>query len=169
MKMNKIKMAFDPPKSEITELNNKLLQTVIDASKSSPRKRMILPLHKTDDTSLHRMFNAMQPGSYFRPHNHFEENKSEAVLVLRGAVRVIIFDTNGAILEHYDLKAGSDLFGIDIEPDQIHTLCVLEEDTVIFEVKPGPYVRQSDKAFMPWAPEEETPEAETLLKTWEAL
>lgn len=167
--MNKTKLALHPPKNKVSLLNKGLIQKVIKASKVSPRKRMILPFHKTDDASLHRMFNAMQPGSYFRPHHHLHENKSEAIIVLNGALRVIIFDNKGAILEHYDLKAGSNLFGIDIEPDQVHTLCVLEEDTVIFEVKPGPYVKHSDKAFMAWAPEEKTPEAESILKIWESL
>lgn len=167
--MKKYPMALQPPKSEITTLDEVLIKQVINASKNSPRKRMIQPLHKSDEANLHRMFNAMQPGSYFRPHNHLAENKSETVIVIKGAVRVIIFDEIGIIQSFYDLKAGSDLFGIDIEPNQIHTLCVLEKDTVIFEAKPGPYARKSDKAFMQWAPEENTPEAARILKIWESL
>ena len=162
--MKKYPMALTPPSTEVTRLNEQLLQKVIDASHENPRKRMIQPLHKDDSSTLHRMFNAMQPGSYFRPHHHLAENKCEAIIVLKGAVRVIFFSKSGEILEFYDLKAGSDFFGIDIEPDQIHTLCVLEKDTVIFEVKPGPYVRSTDKGFMEWAPEEETHEAKKVFE-----
>jgi hypothetical protein len=40
---------------------------------------------------------------------------------------------------------------------------VLSEDTVLFEVKPGPYSEASYKDFAPWAPAEYSAKAEEYL------
>ena len=51
------------------------------------------------------------------------------------------------------------MFGVDLAPGIFHGLVALEPDTVIYEVKDGPYAAANDKAFAPWAPEEGSPEA----------
>ena len=56
-----------------------------------------------------------------------------------------------------------DAFGVDLVPGVYHTLVVLEPDTVIYEVKDGPYVASNDKAFAPWAPPEGSPEAPAYM------
>jgi hypothetical protein len=45
-----------------------------------------------------------------------------------------------------------------------HSFIVLEPDTVIYEVKSGPYVTSTDKSFAPWAPAEGTPEAQVYME-----
>ena len=45
---------------------------------------------------------------------------------------------------------------------------MLEPDTVVFEVKPGPYQPTSDKDFAPWAPAEGGPDAPAYLADLEA-
>lgn len=45
-----------------------------------------------------------------------------------------------------------------------HTLAVLEPGTVLFELKPGPYLPLADKEFAAWAPAEGAPGTEA----WEA-
>jgi hypothetical protein len=42
-------------------------------------------------------------------------------------------------------------------------MVALKPDTVIFEVKAGPYDAATDKAFAPWAPAEGTQEAQSFL------
>jgi RimJ/RimL family protein N-acetyltransferase len=53
-----------------------------------------------------------------------------------------------------------------------HGLVALEPDTVLYEVKTGPYAALTDKAFASFAPSEGTPEAETyrlaLLRAFES-
>ena len=57
------------------------------------------------------------------------------------------------------MAAGTAPFGIDFEPGVLHTFFALQRDTVLFEVKPGPYEMQTDKDFASFAPAEESPEA----------
>jgi hypothetical protein len=52
------------------------------------------------------------------------------------------------------LRAGSERFGVDLVPGVYHSFIALEPDTVIYEVKPGPYTQSTDKSFAPFAPEE---------------
>ena len=42
-------------------------------------------------------------------------------------------------------------YGIDFEGGTWHSFHALEKDTVLFEVKPGPYNPDADKEFAPWA------------------
>lgn len=161
-----VPVALLPPSNEYNFLTKEMIQEAIVLSRKSKRKRIILPLHKNDDATLHRMFNVIQPGSYIRPHTHQKSNKSESIVVLQGAICVIIFDSEGHIIEHRDIEANSFNFGIDLEPHIIHSFFALKEDTIIFEVKPGPYNKTLDKGFMPWSPEEFTAEAQSYLSNW---
>lgn len=85
------------------------------------------------------------------------------MIVLRGAILSFLFDQDGNVEEAYTLAAGSADFGVDSEPGTFHTFLALEKDTVLFEVKPGPYKQSSDKDFAPWAPAEGNPEADVYM------
>ena len=100
------------------------------------------------------MFNAMQPGTYIPPHRHIAPPKAESIVVLRGALCFVTFDENGVVQSMTDLIAGSDVIGVDVEPGNFHTFFILEPDTVMFEVKSGPYSPIDDKDFATWAPRE---------------
>ena len=146
--------ALKPPVEDNTLISADLIDRCVIASRQSPRQRIIQPLHKTSDAQLHRMLNAMQPGSYIQPHRHLFPPKAESVIVLRGAIYVFIFASDGIIDAIHIIKAGSINLGIDSEPGVFHTIAAIEEDTVLFEVKPGPYNQADDKDFAPWAPPE---------------
>lgn len=161
--MTNFPLATKPPITDVTLLQTTIIDKAVELSRESPRKRIISPLHKSAYNTLHRMFNVVQPGSYIRPHSHMEEQKSESVVVLRGGICFVTFNEKGEVVSHHNLYANSDVFGVDLEPNVIHSFFALEPDTVIFEVKPGPYIKQSDKGFARWAPEENTPEADMFL------
>lgn len=110
------------------------------------------------------MFNAVQPDSYIPPHRHLDPPKAESWIVLRGALAFFTFDDAGAISECLEIRAGGDVFGVDLEPGVYHTFFALEPDTVVFEVKDGPYSPATDKAFTDWAPREGTAEAANYLE-----
>jgi len=110
------------------------------------------------------MLNALQPGSYVRPHRHLNPPKAESTVLLRGKIGFVTFLADGSIDRHWVLAAGAACFGVDCHPGVFHTVFALEPDTVVFEVKPGPYDAASDKDFAPWAPEEGTAEAEAYLE-----
>lgn len=148
--------ALDAPPGTTTIIGTNLVRQAIDGSRRSPRKRIILPLHKGPDSALHRMLNAVQPYSYIQPHRHLAPPKAESILVLQGAILSFIFSPTGTVREVRVLAAGSDEFGVDSEPGVYHSFVALLPDTVLFEVKPGPYEPCSDKDFAPWAPPEDS-------------
>jgi len=156
--------ALHAPTGPICWLSRDLLEGAITASHSSSRRRIIQPFHRSDSATLHRMFNAVQPDSYIPPHRHLDPPKAESWIVLRGALAFFTFDDSGAISECLEIRAGGDVFGVDLEPGVYHTFFALEPDTVVFEVKDGPYSPTTDKAFPDWAPREGTAEATSYLE-----
>ena len=69
----------------------------------------------------------------------------------------MVFDDEGRVTDQFVLRAGSARFGIDIHPGVYHTFVALEPDTVLFEVKPGPWDQATDKDFAAWSPAEGSP------------
>ena len=129
---------------------------------------MILPVHRQQEALVQRMFNFLQPGTYIRPHLHPRPFASESLVMLQGSVGFLRFDEKGSVIESFVLDSTPGANVIDFEPQLWHSFVVLEPDTVLFEVKRGPYDITEDKTFADWAPEEFTPEAEAYLKTMEA-
>lgn len=156
--------ALEAPGGEVALIDAGLIERAVVASQQSPRRRVILPLHGSASDPLHRMLNAVQPGSYIRPHRHLHPPKAEALVVLRGAVRFLTFDPAGAVTARLTLSARESPFGLDVRPGVYHTFLALAPDTVVFETKPGPYDERSDKEFAAWAPAEGSPDAARYLQ-----
>ncbi len=146
--------ALEAPPNDVTLLSEAGMRQAIEASRQSPRGRIILPFHKSAEASLHRMLNVLQPGTYVRPHRHIDPPKAEGVVLLRGALWFLTFTDDGKPTSAVRLAPGLGTFGVDIEPGVFHTFVVEEADTVMYEVKPGPYTRATDKEFPAWAPAE---------------
>ena len=155
--------ALPPPSGAVCWISKDFLEGAIAVSHSSPRKRVIQPFHKDESATLQRMLNAVQPGSYIAPHRHLDPPKAESWIVVRGALAFFTFDDAGAIEQCLEVRAGGDVFGVDLEPGVYHTFYALEPDTVVFEVKNGPYSPDNDKAFPTWAPREGSPDAPAYL------
>lgn len=136
-----------------------------DAAKSR-RKREIHALHIGGEDRLQRMLNAIQPGSYIRPHRHLVPPQPEVLVILRGTLGFVTFDDRGGPLEDRFalLDVRREAFAVDLRAGLWHTFFALEKDTVLFEVKPGPYDPDAAKDFADWAPgEEEARAAEYLM------
>ena len=111
------------------------------------------------DDPVHRLLNAIEPGSWVRPHRHLDPPRSETVLVVAGALGVVLFDDDGSVTEAMRLEAGGDAFGVDLDAGTWHGLVALEPGTVFFETKPGPYVAPGPADRAPWSPGEDEPGA----------
>ena len=150
------------------ELTEEVLQTGFRESAGSARRRIILPLHRTQDSSVQRMLNFFQPGTYVCPHQHPESGAIETICVLSGALGFILFDADGDVRSTHRLEAGG-LGLIDIEPGVWHGMVALSPDTAILEIKKGPYDANTDKSFADWAPAENDPAVPHFLAKLEAL
>lgn len=156
--------ALAPPDTSATILTKSMLDHLIAESRKSPRKRIILPLHKSSDSNPQRMLNCLQPGTCIVPHRHLSPPKPETFILLRGKLCVILFKDTGEVLSSHLLSPEGPNFGFDLEPGPYHTIIPLQQDTVILEIKSGPYDPASDKDFAPWAPAEDSPEASGYME-----
>jgi cupin fold WbuC family metalloprotein len=100
------------------------------------------------------MLNALQKNTYVQPHKHENPDKHEVFLILRGKAAVIEFDDSGKIIDHIILDYSKGNFGVEIKPRVWHTIIALENGTVVYEIKEGPYSPINDKNFATWAPKE---------------
>jgi len=156
-------LAVDAPESDVTPLTLTMVSNLLSMSRETSRKRMIQRVHKSDSAGVHKMFNALQPGTYIMPHRHMHPEKTETILVMSGALLFVEFEDTGEYRTHTLLQPGTEIFGVDVAPNVYHTFVALKPDTLIFEVKDGPYTTDTDKDVPDWAPREGSEEAEPYL------
>lgn len=130
---------------------------------ASERRRKNLNMHDDSADLCQRLFNALEPGTYIRPHRHLNPPKPECFMAVRGRMALIVFDDNGEFEQVVAFGAGCDALAIELRPGQWHTLLALEPGSVFFETKPGPYVPVPAEDFAPWAPAEGAPETKDYL------
>ena len=114
----------------------------------------------------------LQPGTYVRPHRHPRNGSGtgfECFLVLQGAIGLLLFNAEGEIPQQLHLNANGPTHGIEVAEDSFHTLVALETDSVIFELKQGPYQPTQDKDFLYRFPQEGTKEAAAQEAYWRDL
>lgn len=144
-------------KIELQRLNELCIE-----AKNLPRKRKNYNYHDDLSDTLQRLLNAMQPDTYVQPHKHESPDKREVFILLTGKALVVTFNNNGEIEEHFILSRELGNFGVEIPEKEWHTVIVLEEDTVVYEVKDGPYSPVDDKNFAEWAPKEGDPNCQVF-------
>jgi cupin fold WbuC family metalloprotein len=94
----------------------------------------------------------MAKGQTFRPHQHiWKPSPTEQIIaqeswvVIKGSVECSFFDTDGALLEKQVIRQGD----CSMTFEGGHTYLILEDDTVVYEYKTGPYQGQvMDKVFL---------------------
>lgn len=118
-------------------IDKKLLDGVSERAKASERLRMNYNLHEAADSKAQRLFNALEPGTLLPIHRH--QNTAETYILIRGRIDVMFYNDQGVEVERFVLNPSEGNYGVHIPKGQWHTLEVLESDTVIFEVKDGPY------------------------------
>lgn len=142
--------------------------TLCQNARLSPRQRAHHNLHPTLDAPVQRLCIALQPETFVRPHCHSEANKWEQVLVLDGAISVLICSPDGTLLERIELSATGTRM-LEIPALTWHTLVCQAPDTLVFEVKEGPFAPSSDKDFVPWAPQEGAAQAARFREWWRGV
>ena len=136
------------------KINQELLDELLVKAENSSRKRANYNFHKSAEETMHRMLNCMNPGTYVAPHKHQNPDKNEAFIILKGKILIITFNEEGDITTSMILEAGTSQFGAEIPPRTYHTLIPLEQGSILYEVKDGPWDIVTDKTFAPWAPKE---------------
>ncbi len=136
-------------------------------AKNNPRLRQNLNLHLSYSESCQRFFNAIEPGSYIRPHRHYSDPRDEMLIAVRGTMALVIFDDNGSVtkvLSIGDYRHNNKiLFGTEVSASIWHTIIALEPGCILLEIKAGPFDPNKPKDYATWAPEEGEPSAQKYL------
>jgi len=139
------------------------LDRLSNEAAAAKRRRQNLNLHDDYADPCQRLFNAMEPGTYVRPHRHLDPSRPECFMAIRGRMALVVFTDDGEVDRIVPFGDGFETVAIDLPPAMWHSLVSLEAGSIFFETKPGPYVRLSDKDFAPWSPAEGSTEAESYL------
>lgn len=145
-------------------IDKNIVEETSARAKNSPRKRMNYNFHPQLDDLLQRMLNAFEPGTYIQPHKHENPDKTEVFMILKGRIAIVEFDDRGKIVDHEILDSSIGNYGVEIPPRTWHSVISLEEGSVAFEIKNGPYNVIDDKNFATWAPRENEQGCSEYLK-----
>ncbi len=142
--------------------DRKIDELTLEAEKS-PRKRVHFCFHPENDSSIHKLYIAAQPGSYIRPHRHVGDGRWEMLTIIKGEGILFIFDEDGEIISKNVLSTDGPLYSIEFEENTWHSFVVTANDTVFQEIKAGPYMKPDPSDFAGWAPLEGDPGVEPFL------
>ena len=147
--------------------NAQYLDDLTRKAKVSPRLRQHRNVHQSYQDASQRLFNAIQPGSYIRPHRHASDPRDELLIAVRGVMALVTFDDQGSVTKvlRFGTQSYGDEMAVGAEVSSItwHTVIALEPRCVLLEVKAGPFDPNRPKNLAPWAPEEGCDEASAYL------
>ena len=142
-----------------------------NAASQSQRLRAHSNVHHSYAEHCQKLFNAIKINSYIRPHRHSLDPKEECLIAIQGLFGLIMFTDQGLIesvilfgSEKYSEKL-SIPSGLELPSGVWHTVVSLVDDSILFEVKSGPFDPSLAKELAPWAPEEGNENAPQYLET----
>jgi len=144
-------------------VTRELLLQVSDEARHNPRLRKNRNFHASDESRCHRLLNAVEPGSYIRPHRHLDPEKSEAFILMSGSLGIVTFTDSGLVAETVLLSHAGGNLAADIPAGVCHTALSLETGTVFYETKAGPYRQLLEDEICTWAPADTDPQAQDYL------
>lgn len=121
-------------------IGKSIIEEVHSQAKESPRLRMNYNIHESLDEEVHKLLNSLQPGTVMPIHRHLNPEKKETFVLLEGSLEVLKYDSNKNIVERHLMNHESGNIICEIMPNEWHSFHVLEPDTLILEIKKGPYV-----------------------------
>ena len=131
-----------------SKVNPDLLLHVVNRFEDIVGRNNIIPENNFIQCSTLKMEN----GKTFQPHKHIKKERTykeqiaqESWIVVKGKVRCILYDIDDSIIATPVLNAGDASFTLYGG----HTYEILEDDTIVYEYKTGPYEGQKlDKVFI---------------------
>jgi cupin fold WbuC family metalloprotein len=147
------------------KITEKLFTEIAAKAGKAERKRSNYNFHEDNSDPINRMINVMERSAYFPPHKHEDPDKREVFIILKGRVVMVEYDDSGNITDHIILDPREGSFGVELGPRTWHNLIPLDEVSVLYEIKDGPYDKEVDKTFAGWAPREGEEGAKGFVKS----
>lgn len=145
--------------------NRNFLASSLKKAENSYKKRQHMNLHLNHSEKCQRLINVISRNSYIQPHRHSLDPKIETLVALNGLFSLLKFNDDGTVCDisyfgsQQYIGKSCDAFGIEIMPNEWHTVIAMTVDAYLFEVKEGPFLPELAKEMAPWAPQEGMPEA----------
>ena len=118
-------------------IDEKLIKQVTGQAEKSPRLRMNYNFHQSLDEKCHRFLNALLPGTVIAVHHH--PTKDETFVILKGKVRVSIYNDEGEVIQSCIISQEEGNYGVNIPKNTWHGVECLEP-SILLECKEGPFV-----------------------------
>jgi cupin fold WbuC family metalloprotein len=125
----------------------KILHTIVRKEDLTPGRKEVV----SEDNFIQCAILNMEEGKTFKPHRHIWKERTrnviaqESWIVIQGSVKCIFYDLDDTIIATPILYPGDASFTLEGG----HTYQILEDDTLVYEYKTGPYEGQAlDKTFI---------------------
>ena len=145
-----------------------LFYAVARDAQQQPRLRLNHNLHQSSDL-VQRFLNVLHPGTYVRPPARARRPGHGIRMPCCRERWLLLFNAQGELLERERLDAEGPLRGIELAENQFHSLVALQANTVMFELKQGPYQPSADKNCLDMYPAEGTAPAVQQEQRWRDL
>ena len=149
--------------------SNNFLADLTGKARTSERLRQHCNVHQSYKDPCQKLFNAIEPESYIRPHRHAAVSGDELLIAVRGLMALITFNHHGNVIKISRFgteKNGCDLaVGCEVPSGLWHTVVALEVGSVLLEVKSGPFNPKDAKEHASWAPSETSEKASRYLQS----
>ena len=126
---------------------SKLLHVVVRKEDLTPGRVEVVP----EDNFIQCALLNMEKGKTFKPHRHIFKERTrnviaqESWIVVQGSVKCTFYDIDNSVLVEPILNPGDASFTLEGG----HTYNILEDNTLVYEYKTGPYEGQAlDKIFL---------------------
>lgn len=124
-----------------------LLHIIVRKEDLSPGRKEVV----SEDNFIQCAILNMEKGKTFKPHKHIWKERTrnviaqESWIVVQGSVKCIFYDLDDTIIATPILYPGDASFTLQGG----HTYIILEDNTLVYEYKTGPYEGQElDKQFI---------------------
>ena len=126
---------------------SKLLHVVVRKEDLTPGRVEVVP----EDNFIQCALLNIEKGKTFKPHRHIFKERTrnviaqESWIVVQGSVKCTFYDLDNSVLVEPILNPGDASFTLEGG----HTYTILEDNTLVYEYKTGPYEGQAlDKIFL---------------------
>ena len=130
-----------------SKINPKLLLGIINRLDDIPNGRLDI----APDNEFMQVSSMKLDKKSFRPHKHIWKDgekriiTQESWIVIKGSVKVTMYDLNDKVVDESIINSGD----ISVTFQGGHTYEILDDKTIVYEYKTGPYKGQeNDKVFI---------------------
>ena len=128
-------------------LNRKNIKEMLQISNRNNKCNMRICLHPNDKAKAHNMIILERGKNIFPPHKHLA--KGETFHVIKGKLKVLVFDSKGKLKVKIILKS-NELFRL--KKNSYHAVIALTDPVIYHESTSGPFLGDNNNIFPSWMP-----------------